>query len=131
MSRIINTDSPGKIRSQLKRTCAELLRHLSQKQTVDNEAKDMAALLTRCLHRIEQGIEESASVWEKRDCWFWVGQFAGRLERVIRSGTWTDLPELLMRLLPYFADVKVTRLTRSSKAWEGAYERFLSGTLDG
>ena len=32
MSRVINTDGPGKRRNQLMRTCAELLRRLSQKQ---------------------------------------------------------------------------------------------------
>lgn len=136
MSRIINTDSTGKVRSQLKRTCAELLRHLSQKQTVDDEAKDMAALLTLCLRQIDEGIEESAAVWEKRDYWmkaeklrqrwYWVKSSTDKLDSIIHRDAWHELPECLMRLLPHFADVKVTRLTRSADMWDGAYQRFLT-----
>lgn len=140
MSRVINTQSPGKIRSQLMRTCAELLRHLSQKQAVDDEAKDMAVLLWLCLHRIDDGIDESAAAWEKRDYWMkaerlrerwsWVGREAARLDALIRSQAWDQLPEALMRLLPRFSEVKVTRFTRASDLWQGAYHRFLEGNLD-
>ncbi len=137
MSRIINTDSTGKVRNQHKRTCAELLRHLSQKQAVDDEVKDMAALLAMCLRQIDQGIEDSAAVWEKRDYWikaeklrqrwYWVKQSADKLDNVIHRDAWHELPESLMALLPNFADVKVTRFTRSTDLWEGAYQRFMSG----
>ena len=135
MSRIIHTDSPGKIRNQLKRTCAELLRRLSQKQAVDQETKDMAAYLTLCLRQIEQGIEDSAAVWEKRDYWmkaeqlrqrwYWVSQAADQIEQVIRRESWAELPELLARLFAHFVDVRDTRFTRSADLWNGAYERFL------
>ena len=69
MGRVVNTNNPGKVRNQLMRTSAELLRHLSQKTELDNEAKDMAARLVFCLREIEDGIESSAMAWEKRDYW--------------------------------------------------------------
>jgi hypothetical protein len=69
MGRVVNTNNPGKIRSQLMRTSAELLRHLSQKTEVDDEVRDMVAQLVFCLRGIEEGIESSAEAWERRDYW--------------------------------------------------------------
>ena len=136
MGRVINTDSTGKTRSQLMRTCAEIMRHLSQKQAIDDESRDMAALLVVCLREIERGIDESAAVWEKRDYWIkaeqlrqrwdWVAYSADKLDHLIRDQAWDKLPELMIKLFPRFADIKVTRFTRSPELWAGAYERFLS-----
>lgn len=136
MSRVINTESPGKIRNRLMRTCAELLRHLSQKQALDDESKDMAALLVFCLREIDQGIDESAAVWEKRDYWIkaerlrerwhWVSQSAIQLETLIREEQWHYLPEQMMNLFPHFSDIKVTRFTRTSDLWNDAYKKLLA-----
>ena len=136
MGRVINTESTGKTRSQLMRTCAEIMRHLSQKQTMDDESRDMAAFLIVCLREIERGIDESAAVWEKRDYWIkaeqlrqrwdWVAYSADKLDHIIRSDGWDKLPELMIKLFPRFADIKVTRFTRSPELWAGAYEQFLS-----
>lgn len=136
MGRVIQTESPGKIRNRLMRTCAELLRHLSQKQAVDQDAKNMAAFLALCLREIEAGIDSSAAVWEKRDYWIkaeklrqrwdWVGMNASKLERTIRDEKWTALPDVLASLFPHFADIKVGRFTRSTDLWDDAYEKFLA-----
>ena len=49
MGRIINTASPGSERNRLRRTIAEILRHLMFKRGVDDEVKDMTATsCTRC-----------------------------------------------------------------------------------
>jgi hypothetical protein len=138
MSRVIHTQSTGKTRNRLMRTCAELLRHLSQKQAVDEETRDMATFLMLCLQEINDGLEESAAVWEKRDYWIkaeklrqrwhWVSKYADQLETMIRSESWQQLPENLVVLLPHFAEIKVTRLTRSPSLWKDAYKRFISET---
>lgn len=136
MSRVINTDSTGKNRNRLMRTCAELLRHLSTKPAIDEEALDMVACLVYSLREIEAGIESSALVWENRDYWIkaerlrqrwtWVGQKSDELNALIISEDWGRLPELMVSLLPNFADIKVTRLTRTPDTWQGAYERLIS-----
>ncbi|MBN2471036.1 MAG: hypothetical protein JXN59_09950 [Anaerolineae bacterium] len=135
MSRVIHTDSTGKNRSRLMRTCAELLRHLSTKPALDEEARDMAACLVFSLREIDEGIDESASVWEKRDYWmkaeklrqrwYWVSARADELNALILNEEWQRMPEMMVRLLPHFADVKITRLTRTPDVWEGAYARLL------
>ncbi|RMF32330.1 MAG: hypothetical protein D6759_08610 [Chloroflexi bacterium] len=140
MGRIIHTQSPAQIRNYHRRTIAELLRHLSQKPQVDEETKDMAALLVYSLREIGQVNERAAQAWERRDYWLkadrfrrewaWVGQMAEDLEDVLRHQAWDLLPRLLMDLLPRFADIKVTRLTRSPELWRGAYERLVNGSTE-
>ena len=99
---VINTDSTGKQRNQTMRTVAEILRRLSQKQVVDDEVRNMMAMLVYCFREIEAGIEQSATAWEKRDYWvkseelrqrwMWVGDMADQLRSMIYSEQWTLLP---------------------------------------
>ena len=135
MSRVINLNSPGKIRSQMMRTAAEVIRRLSQKTTVDSEVRDMSAMLVYCFRQINAGIDESVGAWEKRDywvkaerfrsSWLWVGKAADDLESIIRDETWEELPGTLVGVLPYFEDIKIARFTRNPSLWDGAYDRLM------
>lgn len=135
MSRVINTDNPGKRRNQLMRTSAELLRRLSQKDKIDDEAKDMLALLIFSLRQIDQGIDDSARAWEKRDYWIkaeefrqrwhWAGLMADELNSIVIAENWQKLPALMAKLLPRFADIKITKLTRKENIWDGCYARLM------
>ncbi len=136
MGRVVNTNNPGKTRNQLMRTSAELLRHLSQKAALDDEAKDMTARLFYCLREIEEGIEASAQAWEKRDYWIkaeqlrqrwgWTGNAATRLERLIRNNAWETLPAVMVDLFGHFSDIKITKLMRDASDWNGAYQQLVS-----
>ena len=135
MSRVINTDSTGKKRNQNMRTGAELLRHLSQKNTIDDEAKDMLALLIYCLREIDEGIDSSAQAWEKRDYWMkaeefrqrwrWAGDMADELQALVFEDAWQHLPELMVKLLPKFSDIKINKFMRKPSAWQGSYQRLI------
>ena len=136
MSRVVNTDSVGKARSQHMRTAAEMIRRLSQKSELDEEAKDMAAHLVFCFRNIEDGIEEAMIAWEKRNYWnkveqfrqqwTWVGHAAANLERVIRANAWEQLPPQLGGLFEHFSDITINKFTRNADAWEGAYDRLMA-----
>ncbi len=136
MSRVVHTDSVGKARNQHMRTAAEVMRRLSQKNTLDDEAKDMAALLVFCFRDIEDGIEEAMIAWEKRNYWnkveqfrqqwTWVGHAAANLERLIRADAWDQLPIQLVGLFNHFSDITINKFTRSADAWEGAYDRLMA-----
>ena len=135
MSRVINPDSTGKQRNQLMRTAAEILRRLSQKSDVDAEVKDMLAMLVYCFREIDEGIDQSAQAWEKRDYWVkaeelrqrwgWPGDVADQIQAMIYQEDWNKMPPIMVKLLPRFADIKITKLTRNESLWEGAYERLL------
>jgi hypothetical protein len=135
MSRIINTDSTGKHRSQQMRLSAELLRRLSQKTEMDAEAKDMAATLVYCFRKIDEGIEQSASVWDNRDYymkaeelrqrWAWAGRSADALNGLIQADQWVELPGFLLKIFPHFSDITVAKFTSKEEDWNGNYMKLI------
>lgn len=138
MSRVVNPDNAGKARNQSMRTAAEVIRRLSQKADLDEEVKDMAALLVFCFREIEDGIEESMIAWEKRNYWnkveqfrsqwIWVGNAAAKLEKLIRDNAWDQLPVQIAGLFGHFSDITISKFTRSADAWSGAYARLMRDT---
>lgn len=136
MGRVINPDSAGKQRTQHLRTIAEVLRHLSQKGTLDDDGKDMVALLVYCFREIDSGIEVSAEAWEKRDYymkaeelrqrWGWAGRMADELQHVVFADKWENLPALIVKILPYVNDIKITKLTRKPDEWFGRYAQLIA-----
>lgn len=136
MSRVINVDNPAKKRNANRRTIAELLRRLSQKASMDDDARDMAAAIVFALREIHEGVEQTVAAWEKRDYWMkaerflrewdWTGEMAANLEDVIRNQAWDLLPELLADLFLRFADIQIKTMTRKPDTWDGAYRILLS-----
>ncbi len=137
MSRVINTNSPGKIRHYHQRTIAEILRHLSVKTEIDEQAKDMIAMLVFSLRGIEQSINKTIEAWEKRGYWMkadrfmleweWAAEIAANLDDVIRNDAWDLVPTLLGELLPHSAGIEIKNFTRSPSIWEGAHNKLLAG----
>lgn len=134
MGRVVNTDSTGKQRNQLRRTIAEMLRHLSQKSSIDAEAKDMLATIVLCLREINDGIDGSTVAWEKRDYWMkaetfrrewqWVTEFESKLTTTLRAEDWDAIPEIMLKLFPHFSDINVVKFTRDSETWQHNYFKF-------
>ena len=136
MGRLIQTDSTGAQRQRLRRTIAEALKRLATKPALDDEARDLSALIVLCLREIAEGVEQSASVWDKRHYyikadrlradWDWASRAADRMANLIRAGDWLRLPVVLADLAPRFADVGVTKLTRTPELWAGACARLVA-----
>ena len=122
------------------RTIAEILRHLSQQREVNEQTRDMVAMLVFCLRGIDDTVEESMRAWEKRGYWkkaddfqqkwWWSALMANAIEELLRNGDWDDMPEMMIKLYPHFSDIQVNRLTRDPAAWQGAYHRII-GKGDG
>ena len=135
MSRVISVDGPGKVRNRHRRTIAEALRRLSQKPDLDEEAKDLAAIIVFSLHGIADTIDHTTAAWEKRDYflkadrfregWRWLEPMADELGAVLYEGRWEQLPAALAQLMPHFADIRVKKMTRKPILWQGAYEKFM------
>lgn len=136
MSRVIHVDNPGKRRNAARRSVAEILRHLSRKGQIDDEAKDMSAALVFLLTEIKATIDESAAAWEKRGYWMkverfvrdweWIPELVANLDDVIRHEAWDLLPELLAELSPHFDDIHIKTLTRKPAEWRGSYNRLIA-----
>ena len=135
MSRIVNTSEPGTVRSQMRRTIAEILRHLMFKPRLDDESKDMAALVAISLQEIAATIDVTTTAWENRDYflkadrfrleWEWAAPAARRLEEIVVSGDWDRLPGELVALAPRFADIRIAKMTRGPETWQGALQALL------
>lgn len=136
MSRVIHVDNPGKRRNQARRSIAEILRFLGGKSQIDDEARDMAAMLVFLLGEIKGTVDESAAAWEKRGYWMkverfvrdweWIPELAANIDDVIRHEAWDLLPELLADLSPYFDDIAIKTMTRKPSDWRGAYRKLLA-----
>jgi len=135
VSRIVNVDRPGKVRQQLRRTIAEALRRLLAKKSLDEEAKDLAALIVFSLRGISRTVDEAATAWEKRNYfvkadrfrreWAWADRAADEMESLIRAGRWKRLPAVLAAIMPYFSDITVKKMVRDPSLWNGCYQRLL------
>lgn len=135
MSRVINTNSPTKVRNQCRRSIAEILRRLSQKPQIDAEARDMAAAIVFMLNDINDSVEQTVSAWEKRGYWMkaerflreweWSREASANFDDVLRNEAWDLLPGLLADLFPQFTDIQVKKMTRPASEWNGAYKRLL------
>ena len=137
MSRIINTNDPGKLRNAARRTIAEILRHLMFKRTLDEETMDMCAALVFALREIAASIDVTVEAWEKRNYflkadrfrleWEWAGPAAERLQTIVMLGRWEELPAQLAALAPRFKDIRIAKMTRDASVWKSSYALLLKG----
>lgn len=90
----------------------------------------MAAFLVFNLRGIYDTIDESAHAWDERNYWKkaetlrekwrWSRTAADDLEELILQNRWSDVPGLLLSLVPQFNQVTVASITRDSDWWCGA-----------
>jgi len=138
MSRVISIQAPGKVRNRHRRTVAEALRRLSQKPQLDDEAKDLTALIIFSLHSIADTVDQTITAWEKRDYWMkaerfrekwrWLEPITDELSEIVggnSKGRWEQLPAVLAQLMPHFADITIKQMTRKPTLWQGAYAKFM------
>jgi hypothetical protein len=136
MGRIVQTgDTPAKRRNAHMRSCAEVLRLLAQHPEIgagrfDVEARDMVAFMVFNLRGLSETIESSAQAWDDRNYWKkaeelrerfrWSRVAAQDLAARALADEWSQVPEILMTLLPHFGGVNVQQLTRDADWWCGA-----------
>lgn len=140
MSRIIQTgDTAAKRRHFHVRSCAEVLRLMADRVGLDDETRDMAAFMAFSLRGIHDTIEESARSWDDKNYWKkaealrhewrWTNAAADEIESRLKANDWYELSYYLVTLIPRFANVKVSAITRDSDHWAGAYRSLLKASL--
>lgn len=136
MSRIINTDSTGKQRTQLSKAVAIAVRQLSQQTEFGEEARDLAAFIALALQSIHTGIDSSVAAWEKRGYWVkadrfrmewaWAGATGDGMRKAVLSGDWSAVAQLSVKTAQKLDGVQVTSGSRIGTPWQGAFERLKS-----
>ena len=137
MSRIINTDSTGKQRSQLSRAAAVALRQLSQQTEFGDEARDLAAFIALALKAIHDGIDPSVAAWEKRGYWLkadrfrmewsWTNVLAGKMRTAVLQEDWSSAAVIAVQVAQRLKDVEVPKRNRIGTPWVGAWGRLQAG----
>ena len=131
MGRIVRTgDTPAKTRNMHRRSCAEVIRLLAERHTIDDEWADMVAFLVFSLRGIGETIEQSASAWDDRNYWKkaealrhkwrWTEKKAEEIARMVVDEEWHLVANELIALIPHFSDVTITNITRGPDWWVGA-----------
>ena len=130
MSRIIQTESGGKLRNHLMMSLIPVLKALEMKKEVDAGAKDMIAFLVICLEKISSTIEESILAWEKRGYWVkadhfrleweWAHKHSKGLRMILIQENWLEIPPILADI-----SMKCKTISHSKRfkgiPWDGAY----------
>ena len=146
MGRIVRTgDTPAKRRNAHRRSCAEIIRLLAERHTIDDEWADMVAFLVFSLRGIFETIEQSAGAWDERNYWKkaealrhkwrWTEKKSEEIAQLILAEEWHLISNELIELIPHFSDVTITTITRGPDWWAGArralvreYERQETGS---
>ncbi len=124
------------MRARHRRTIAEALHLLCGRPALGARERDILAIVVFSLRAIYAGVEQSASAWDRRHYylkaeglrrdWAWTKRYGDRLTRLLVSGDWVEVPRVLAELAVRFADIRVTKVTRSESFWTGAYDRLLA-----
>lgn len=133
MSRLINTDSVGKQRTQLTKAIVLAVRELARQTKPGPESRDLAAFIAIALQTIAEGIESSVKAWEKRDYWvkadkfrmewMWTGQVAEKMRSAVLSDDWGAIAMLSAQIAQRFSKTMVSDNHRLGKPWVGAFKQ--------
>ena len=137
MSRIINTDSTGKRRSQLTKAVVIAVRQLAQQTEFGDEARDLAAFIALALKGIHDGIDPSVAAWEKRGYWLkadrfrmewaWAAPMSTRMTAAVLQGDWAAVADIAVQIAQRLGSTQVSSSARVGKPWQGAFERLQLG----
>src|SRR5687768_14532317 len=111
------------------RTIAELLRRLGQQGgDINDDVRDMVAMIVLCLREVDDTIVETIEAWEKRGYWqkadkfqvewMWAEAAAKRLEKILKENNWPALPEAMLKMLPKVADIEINKMMRDPSDWD-------------
>ena len=133
MSRVINTESAGKERTQMTKAVVLALRELMKQQDLTEETQDLAAFIGLTLLKIVETVEVSVSAWEKRDYWvkadrfrvewMWADRIGHGLCQAVMDEDWGRAAQLSAEVGQKLSNVKVPVRHKLGTPWVGARER--------
>jgi len=133
MSRVINPDSVGKLRTQLIKGIVLSIRELARQTGTGAETRDIAAFIAIALKTISDGIDVSVTAWEKRDYWIkadkfrmewiWTGATAEKMRNAVLSDDWATVASLSAQIAQKFNKIQVSENHRLGRPWVGSFDR--------
>jgi hypothetical protein len=136
MSRVINPDSVGKLRTQLIKGIVLSIRELARQSETGTETRDIAAFIAVALKSISDGIDISVTAWEKRDYWIkadkfrmewiWSGPAAEKMRIAVLTEDWATIAILSAQIAQKFSKIQVSENHRLGRPWVGSYEKLIA-----
>ena len=133
MSRVINTQSVGKERTQLTRSIVLALRELMNQTEVDEHTRDLAAYIVLALEQIFKTIDVSVSAWEKRGYWvkadrfrmewIWTESLGSHLQKALLAEDWPAVAMTSAQVAEKLREVDVPKRTKLGTPWVGAWNK--------
>ncbi len=132
MSRVINTESAGKQRTQLTKAIVLAIRELMKQSEPGLPSRDLAAYIARSAREIGQTVDVSVQAWEKRGYWLkadrfrmdweWADVLGRKMEQALRNDDWTQVALVAVQIAQKLGKVKVPARNRIGAPWEGAWK---------
>ena len=135
MSRIINSDSAGKERTQLTKGIVLAICELAKQTDRGPESRDLAAFIALALAQIADGIDVSVAAWEKRGYWvkadrfrmdwLWTASYAEKMKTAVLGDDWATVAITMTQVAQKLAKVQVPAGHRLGRPWMGAYKEIV------
>ncbi len=133
MSRVINTQSVGKERTQLVRSIVLALRELMRQTEADDQTRDLAAFISLALEEIYKTIDASVSAWEKRGYWvkadrfrmewIWTETMSRNMRQAVLADDWPAVALTSAQVAEKLRDVDVPKRHQLGTPWVGAWKK--------
>ncbi len=133
LSRVINTQSVGKERTQLTRSIVLALRELMRQAEADEHTRDLAAYIALALEEIYKTIDVSVSAWEKRGYWvkadrfrmdwIWSESLGRNMHQAVLAEDWPAVAATSAQVAEKLRDVDVPKRHQLGTPWVGAWKK--------
>ncbi len=132
MGQIVNTNTPGKTRTQLSKTTVLAIRELMKQTQMNTETKDLVAYIVLSLKAIHNTIDSSVEAWEKRGYWIkadrfrmewnWTGTTSDELRKALLADDWATVALISVKIAERFSDIKIPVRVSNKTPWAGAWK---------
>jgi len=131
VSQIVNTNTPGKTRTQLSKFTVMAIRELMKQKQFSENTKDLVAFIVLSLKAISDTIDPSVEAWEKRGYWIkadrfrmewnWTGAISDELKNALLADDWALVAQLTGKVAEQLSNVKIPIRTKINTPWVGAW----------
>ncbi|MEN4013291.1 MAG: hypothetical protein AB1453_06775 [Chloroflexota bacterium] len=134
MSRIINPESAGKLRTHLSKGVVLAIRQLMKQPGTDEITRDLVAYIGLALIEIGESIDVSVQAWEKRGYWVkaerfrmeweWAASMGKAILAALSSEDWNQIAVLAVKIAQKLQKISVAERNRVGTPWDGAWKRY-------
>jgi hypothetical protein len=133
LSRVINPEGSGKLRTQLTRSVVLALRELMRQTEPNALSRDLAAYISMALQEVSQTVEDSVAAWEKKGYWVkadrfrmdwdWSQRYATTLRKALIDEDWAAVAMTSAQIGQKLMNVDVPVRHRLGEPWVGSWKK--------